>query len=186
MNYDKFYNKFYTSSTSSTRYQTFTIAGAAIMRTTLRQDGHSHRQSAHAKENCCAHSFDLLASAAQFAARLVGKAGGAKKQSIQASSESFEATWRYVRPSNAVATHVQGCIERRLAAHESPNNADVRELGVTAPMCCSNPRVDEQWLLGLRSLNTSSFLFEVSNGLMENYSYNEVRGNAENSNERAE
>ena len=96
MNYDKFYNKFYTSSTSSTRYQTFTIAGAAIMRTTLRQDGHSHRESAHAKENCCAHSFDLLASAAQFAARLVGKAGGAKKQSIQASSDSFEATWRYV------------------------------------------------------------------------------------------
>ena len=156
------------------------------MRMTLRQDGHSHRQSAHANENCCAHSFDLLASAAQFAARLVGRAGGAKKRSIQASSESFEAAWCYVQPSNAVATHVQGCIERRLAAHEPPNNVAVHVLGITAPTCCYNPRVDEQCLPALRGLGTSSCLFGVSNAMMENYDYNEVRGNAENSNERAE
>ena len=88
--------------------------------------------------------------------------------------------------SNAVAAHVQGCIERYFAAHEPPNNVAVHVLGITAPTCCCNPRVDEQWLPDLRGPGTSSCLFGVSDAMMENYEYNEVRGNAKNLNALAE
>ena len=87
---------------------------------------------------------------------------------------------------NTVATHVQGCIDRHLAAREPPNNVDVHGLGVTAPTCCSNARVDEQWLPVLRNLGTSSCLFGVSGGLMGDYDYNEERRNVENLNALAE
>ena len=59
-------------------------------------------------------------------------------------------------------------------------------LGITAPTCCCNLRVDEQWLPALRGLGTSPCLFGVSDAMMENYEYNEVRGNAKNLNALAE
>ena len=82
--------------------------------------------------------------------------------------------------SNTVATHVHHCIDRDLAVRDPPNNVDVHGLGATAPTCCSSSRVDEQWLLALRSLGTSSCLLGVSSGMVGTYGYNEVRRNAEN------